>query len=337
MMIKGTRQYDDELPSISVLIPAYNCGKYIQKTLMSIFDQKYDGRIEIVIGYDTKSTDDTLEKIQHIYSPYDIIIDSDNDSSIGAGRNRLMKFATGDYVLFMDSDDLITNTLFKNAIKLFEIKPELEIVSYGHKIVLEGKTDAYYKSHCNVENPKYEIMPSVDVMHAWWMSRKCAVCAWDYIYRRDFLINNDIVFPNYSHGEDQIFVLKSVLCTNKVGFLKMIGYVYRKHFDSTCNSERTPEQFFDEHSEYRRDYFDLCSDLYPAFYTIAYLDYVRWYVYRCSRLDYDVFLEKIADRHIKHIPVVFGTSIEHTGASIVFNISKRLFWLIARIRFKFVQ
>lgn len=336
-MIKGTRQYDEKLPSISILIPAYNCSKYIEKTLQSIFAQKYGGRIEIVIGYDTKSTDDTLTKIENIYSPYDIIIDSDNDSSIGEGRNRLFKFATGDFVLFMDSDDLITNTLVQNAIELFTKVPELQVVSYKYKFVNESKSEQFYQSHCGVEHPKYEIMKSIDVMHAWWMSRKCTICAWGYIYRREFL--KDVTFPNYSHGEDQIFVLRSMLKTDKVGFIDMIGYVYIIHESSVSHIKKTADEFWNEHKEYRDDYYKLTSDSCPSFYSIAYLDYLRWYVYDCAiKHDYNTFLEDINKKFIKHIPVVFGNSLQHTFASILFNVlPKKIFWRIARLRGKLVK
>mgnify|MGYP003290824828 CR=1 FL=1 len=215
----------------------------------------------------------------------------------------------------------------------FKNHPELKVVTYKNRMKSEKKADKYYKKYCDKKSCKQIIMNSIDVMHAWWMSRKCTICAWGYVYERKFLIDNNLLFPDYSHGEDQIFVLKSMLKTDKVGFLKMIGYVYIVHKTSTSNAQRTADKFWNEHSQYRDDYYKLVSDKYPAFYTIAFLDYLRWYVYRCARLSYKSFRLKIKEKEIKNIPVVFGTSIMHTIASLLFNISKRLFWIMGHYRY----
>ena len=89
---------------ISIIIPAYNSGKYIGDCLASVLSQTYSN-LEVII-IDDGSTDDTLSLIKKLAANDNRIkYVSQNNSGVSAARNRGLSIASGDYVSFLDSDD----------------------------------------------------------------------------------------------------------------------------------------------------------------------------------------------------------------------------------------
>jgi glycosyltransferase involved in cell wall biosynthesis len=89
-------------PLVSVIIPAYNAGPYIAETLDSVLRQTHPHREIIVV--DDGSTDDTLHRLE----PYRAAIRYIRQANLGVGaaRNAGLRVASGDYIAFLDADDL---------------------------------------------------------------------------------------------------------------------------------------------------------------------------------------------------------------------------------------
>ena len=90
-------------PKISVIIPAYNAGRYIENCIDSLLSQTY-GNLEVITVNDG-SSDDTAEKLSR-YVPRITLIDQPN-RGVAAARNRALEIASGDYILFLDADDYL--------------------------------------------------------------------------------------------------------------------------------------------------------------------------------------------------------------------------------------
>ncbi|MEA5463860.1 glycosyltransferase [Leptothoe sp. PORK10 BA2] len=94
---------NSELPLISVVIPAYNCEDSISSTLHSVFQQTYV-TIEIIVINDG-STDETLTVLKRFQDSRLHIVTQSN-AGVSASRNRGINMAKGDFIAFLDSDDL---------------------------------------------------------------------------------------------------------------------------------------------------------------------------------------------------------------------------------------
>ena len=86
----------------SIIIPNYNKEDYVEETLNSIFNQTYKNFEVIVI--DDASSDNSIEKIKK----FDVRLFHTNRKMAGGARNVGLDNATGDYILFLDSDDYFT-------------------------------------------------------------------------------------------------------------------------------------------------------------------------------------------------------------------------------------
>lgn len=87
--------------TVSVVIPAYNAGRFIRDALESVFRQTYP--VSEIIVVDDGSTDDTIGKIKSFSGK--VVCISQSNAGPGAARNRGVSTATGEWIAFLDSDD----------------------------------------------------------------------------------------------------------------------------------------------------------------------------------------------------------------------------------------
>lgn len=108
-------------PLVSVVMPAYNAAKYIDKAIASVLNQS-DIDLELIVINDG-STDNTLEVLNH-YSQYENITILDNETNLGvsATRNKGIAIAKGKYIAFLDTDDWWTADKLKRQVELLEEK-----------------------------------------------------------------------------------------------------------------------------------------------------------------------------------------------------------------------
>ena len=106
------------MKKVSVIIPVYNCENYISKSVESVINQDIS-EVEIIL-VDDGSTDDSLKVCQLLSLKYrNIKVISQGNKGPGAARNAGLKIATGEYVTFLDGDDLLPKNIFN---KIYKIK-----------------------------------------------------------------------------------------------------------------------------------------------------------------------------------------------------------------------
>lgn len=102
-------------PLVSIIVPVYNVERYVDECLDSIRGQTYD-RLEIIVVEDC-STDGSLARLEvHLADPRVRAIQHERNSGLSAARNTGIEAATGEYVLFVDSDDAIAPTLVETCL-----------------------------------------------------------------------------------------------------------------------------------------------------------------------------------------------------------------------------
>jgi glycosyltransferase involved in cell wall biosynthesis len=127
---------NNEQPLVSVIMPTYNHAKFIGKAIDSVLNQTYKNLELIVI--DNYSEDDT-EKIVDSYEDNRITcLKFRNTGIIAASRNHGIKHSNGEYIAFLDSDDLWVPEKLEKQIKLFQISNETAMVYTRYKTIKDG-------------------------------------------------------------------------------------------------------------------------------------------------------------------------------------------------------
>ena len=125
-------------PRISICVPTYNRKDYLRETLDSIFAQTYkDYEVVVVDDGSTDGTDKMLEQ-----GDYHVRYYRQENSGDAAARNKLIRLAQGEFITFIDSDDLLIHDAVERMVKVMEAESG-EVIVYGPYIRIDQNGQAY--------------------------------------------------------------------------------------------------------------------------------------------------------------------------------------------------
>lgn len=209
-------------PKISVIIPVYNTEQYLAECLDSVINQTLK-EIEIIIVNDN-SPDNSMSIIRQYAERNSniIVIDKPMNEGVGKARNDGIAAATGEFVCFMDSDDLYSNEMVLE--KLYNAAKENKVkVVAGRKENLynDGKVELLSNPiiEYDVEFYQQGILSYSDFQYDY--GYQC------YIFSRQMIIDNNISFPRYSRFQDPPFFVKAMYAAEKYYFIDEPVYRYR--------------------------------------------------------------------------------------------------------------
>lgn len=217
---------------VSLIIPVYNAEDTLSKCLDSILNQTYK-EIEILLINDG-SIDKSL-KIMQDYAKKDTRIKLINkkNSGVSSTRNKGIKEAKGDYLMFIDSDDYIRNNTISTLVKEIE-KNNVDIIRFNGFI--ENKKGQMLELEFPINNRKILCSPEnkIDIIELINHPTKSIRCYSPLL----FLKNNDIILFNeeLSYLEDKVFYLENLLNNKKIMFLNEYLYYYTYNKKSTTKS-----------------------------------------------------------------------------------------------------
>ena len=207
----------------SVIIPVYNVEKYINRCLKSILSQRYND-LEIIL-IDNGSTDRS-GSICDIYANEDanISVYHIENHGVGSARNFGLSKARGEFIYFVDSDDYLVGNLFAE----FEDKltPDLDLLVFSYYNSFEQEmTEKNRTKKILPYNGSYDKYDFSKIFKDLFLS-DMLYTVWNKLYRREFLIENNISFEKYELGEDVRFNLNAYRNVNKVYLSQDSYYVY---------------------------------------------------------------------------------------------------------------
>jgi glycosyltransferase involved in cell wall biosynthesis len=205
---------------ISVIVPVYNAEQYLKQCIDNLMCQTYKN-IEIII-VDDGSTDNTANIVKQYNVKY---LYQENKGDCMA-RNFGLENAIGDYVHFLDIDDLINVEFYENMMReAIETDAEMACCSF----IFER-----YQHQSQIYNYKF-IASDIEDKLALTNVHIYGAC-WRYIYKRLFLIEKNLIFENGRTGFDRVFSLKAVYLANKIISVPNSVYIYKNRENSITTS-----------------------------------------------------------------------------------------------------
>ena len=216
MTAGNIRKISDEQPALSIIVPVYNTELFLARCMDSLLGQTIKD-IEIIC-IDDKSTDGSL-RILREYEKKDNrikVITQEKNSGVSIARNTGLAVAAGEYIGFVDSDDFVDFDFYE---KLYDQAASTDAdITKGEalKITHEEKTNfgpSFEQIRKNKANFGFAFLSA--------------------IYKRDFLIENEIYFPlGVIIGEDIVFLTKAAILANKIELVEGVYYRYIRKKDS---------------------------------------------------------------------------------------------------------
>ncbi len=222
------------MKKISVIIPCYNAGKYIDFCMKSLISQTIGFENLEVILVDDKSTDNTLEKLMDYESKYSdniIVVPLQENMKQGAARNIALQYASGQYVDYMDSDDYLAPNAYSKLYRLAK-QYDADIVEYEwaeveeHGVFCDDPVIRKKEYFLNVKTVK----DTQELMFFTGFRRSCA----NKFYKREFILENNLHYAEGVFDEESLFTIMAGFCCRKFVKLYERLYYYFQNPEGTC-------------------------------------------------------------------------------------------------------
>ena len=227
---------------VSIVIPVYNVQDYLAECIRSVLKLKTETEIILV---DDGSTDNSGTLCDE-WAGKDarIRVIHQTNGGLSAARNTGIQAATGEYILFLDSDDFIDPE--ETDCLLNELDPDVELAlglyrnyySEGHR---------YEKENCSALLSLDGVMPMDDFLAAIPADgQESYMTAWRFVISRAFLNANSLLFMQGIYHEDEEWTHRVFCCADRVQVTHHYFYQYRQARAGAITSGVKPKHIFDE-------------------------------------------------------------------------------------------
>lgn len=198
----------------SIIIPMYQVEDYISECLDSIVNQSYNNFEAIVVDDGSRDNSITIAREYEAQYPNLIRIISKVNGGLSDARNFGLKYAIGEYIIFLDSDDYLDkNTCMKLDEALRNYDTDIVIYNYVQFRSAEEEQKRVVKGDTRIITGKEYLMSPAT--------------AWNKCIRKELLIENEFQFPVGLWYEDRATAAKFLKYTDKIVYLNEILYHYR--------------------------------------------------------------------------------------------------------------
>ena len=222
-------------PKVSIIIPVYNTEKNLNQCLDSVVNQTFKD-IEIICVNDC-STDNSLNILKNfaLKDKRINIIDLKENKGVSNARNSGLNSAKAEFIVFIDGDDWVTTDhieILYNQIKKYNTDFVCsDFYTYDNKNILNTGiyVDVTYNKIINSEKDKRIYLQYLKYLS---LSQ-----VWAKIFRKSFIINNNLSFQQLRSHEDNLFMWEAIIKANGFVFVKNKIYYYRnKRIESLTNT-----------------------------------------------------------------------------------------------------
>lgn len=212
--------------SVSIVVPVYNVEKYIEDCLKSITTQTYKGVIECIIVNDC-SEDNSMEVIHDFIRNYSgnvhfSIVDKIQNEGISAARNSGIYESKAKYLLFVDSDDYLSEDAVENMFHTMQLYPESDMIVSGFTKNING---------CDVA---IQVMDNgIDYLNGktdeidYYQENNMVLSCWNKLIKKKWIVDNNLYFENGRVAEDDLWLFQVLINKPNFAYLHKSTYTYR--------------------------------------------------------------------------------------------------------------
>ena len=216
---------------ISFIIPVYNVQDYLEQCINSIINQKRIKKEIIIV--DDGSTDNSLEIAKNFANKYSYVtVHKQSNLGVASARNRGVKIAKGEYICFIDGDDFYHQDF---TFKFYQLckSNDLDIIR-GVYSIYDDQLKAYIGQSNQSTGYYNKVLTGEEFLIESIREKANEVVPWLGFFKKDFILNNNIFFPEgISYEEDQLFFLEAILQKKCLIYQSDVNfYSYRKRSGS---------------------------------------------------------------------------------------------------------
>lgn len=229
---------------VSIIMPVYNTASYLEECLTSLAKQSLYN-IEVICVNDG-STDESLNILQE-FAKQDKRFHIINKENTGAGdsRNVGMKQAKGEYLLFLDSDDLFHKDLCYQVYRRAKIDNADICFTGAERINMKTNQKEYMgwvlRTALLPPNTPFQKETMEDKYF-----QMCSGCPWSKLFRRSFVQEHQLEFQNLKNSNDVYFVRTAMALADRLTYVdkRLITYRFAEGDNTQSNKHKNPLEFY---------------------------------------------------------------------------------------------
>jgi glycosyltransferase involved in cell wall biosynthesis len=306
-------------PLVSIIIPCYNSEKYIEECVDSVMHQTYINLECILINDGSK--DKTLDLLKKIETQDNRIrVFSQENSGPSAARNKGIDHANGEFIYFLDQDDILNN----DAINIL-------VSSYSNNDIVTGATMSFTFSNDKInrisllyapkegnitfKNENYEVLIRA-------MELGLTPVLHNKLYRKDFIDKYNLRFKFGNLHEDELWFFETMLFARNVKFIDVETYLYR-----VDNQDSITKNMGDKNLESYIEVMEEIVDQYsqdPKFNIIA-----KWYAVYIKKIFLDFAIRersKLSDQIILRLETALKNNYISLGQEHILSKNNEIYY-----------
>lgn len=225
---------------VSIIVPVYNTAKYLRKCLDSLVMQDATNvNYELIVVNDGSpdESDAIIKEYQEKYSNLITYVKKEN-GGLSSARNEGLKYAEGNYILFIDSDDYVDTKLLSTFVSE---NNDYDLFVYGYTNVYEN--DFEKNEQHAILNSK--VMAASESINMFFENSAVRGYAWNKIFKKSIILNNNITYdPKIKYIEDLPFTIEYLSKSDTVYFSSATLYYYLQREGSLINSSFNANKMF---------------------------------------------------------------------------------------------
>lgn len=233
----------NEKPFFSIIAPVYNVQNYLDKCIESVNDQKFKDYELILI--DDGSTDKSKAICDFYACKYQrIVCVHQENAGLSEARNTGIRKAKGEYIVFLDSDDMLSKNALHNLYEVIQKNNEPDWVISRRETLIDGEEKV---SACQYvfEEEKFMKLSRAELYREIQKFSDCLLGVWIFTVKRVYLINENLFFyPKILH-EDEEWVPRLFFSKGQIAFNNSFLYVYRMERKGSITAGVNVKRMFD--------------------------------------------------------------------------------------------
>lgn len=221
--------------TVSIIVPVYNASATLRSLVDSVISQCYKHWELILV--DDGSKDDSLSICQ-AFAAQDkrLRVIHQENAGVSAARNAGLKAAQGEWVTFVDSDDIVLDCFLRSLVDAVSADNQIDLAYCGYAIVDASTSVMTYHSATYIGKDQiHDVLSKTNLLY------RCS--PWAKLFRRSIIVDNGLRFDeNLSISEDRLFLYNYLVYVRGIAVTSQVGYIYGSFSPMSLKHKRVPTE-----------------------------------------------------------------------------------------------
>lgn len=223
------------MPTVSIIVPVYNAEGFISRGIDSILAQSFKD-FELILVDDGSTDGCGAICDDYAARDYQVKVIHQQNAGVSSARNAGLKAASGDWLTFVDSDDLVTDCFLESLVNAVSRNQNIDLAYCGYGIVESAISLKTYRSTIYIGDDQiHDVLSQTNLLY------RCS--PWAKLFRRSIIVDHALCFDtNLSISEDRLFLYHYLVHVRGIATTSTIGYLYGSFSPTSLKHKRVPSE-----------------------------------------------------------------------------------------------